>query len=366
MNKLKSLIIAALVILVALPLAFLTWVYSATYHPDTQEMAELTCPAQAPIFDANQPLSILSYNVQFFAGKNSIFYFDMPDNAGPDIRPSRTDIDATLDGIAEKLMQENPDVVLLQEVHDGATATDERNQLDELLNRLPNGMYPCYSEAFYWKADFVPHPKIMGSVGMKLVTLSKYQLANPIRHRLPQPPMDWVSAQFYLKRAILDTELVTQDGENIHLLNTHFDAFAQGSDTMEQQVGIAQSLLETLDKQNTPWVFTGDLNLLLPNQRSTLDDSQHYLYAEQTELTPLLTWQHFPNVELLSNENTQQWMTHLPNDPDVATPDRVIDYVFHSSHWQAQKQRVLNTGDWLTLSDHFPVTSTLILSKKSN
>lgn len=365
MNTLIRCFVALGALLGLIVIGFVLWVYATTYHPSETESATLHCPSTTPEFDAQQPLSLLSYNVQFFAGTNSVFYYDLPNNEGPDLRPERADIDATLDGIAELLVEHNADVVLLQEVHDNAAATDQRNQLAELLERLPRGMYPCYSETFYWQADYVPHPKIMGSVGMKLVTLSKYKLSNATRHRLPQPPMDWVSAQFYLKRAILVTDLA-QTGKQppIRLLNTHFDAFAQGSDTMDKQVSIAHGLLTELENTHTPWVFAGDLNLLLPGERSTLKDSQHYLYNTRTELMPLLSWPHLPNAQHM-RLNKSRWLTHRPNDPDVDAPDRVIDYLMYSPSWRIERSEVLNQGKALSLSDHFAVTATLRLKNQS-
>lgn len=365
MTTLKRFFIALIAVLVLLVLGFVLWVYTTTYHPKKIESAALHCPNSAPEFDATQPLSLLSYNVQFFAGTNSVFYYDLPNNEGPDLRPTRADIDATLDGIANLLVEHNADVVMLQEVHDNAAATDHRDQLAELLERLPHGMYPCYSETFYWQADYVPHPKIMGAVGMKLVTLSKYKLNNATRHRLPQPPMDWVSAQFYLKRAILATDLIQSNGQPpIRLLNTHFDAFAQGSDTMAKQVSTANDLLNKLERSHTPWVFAGDLNLLLPGERSTLKDSQRYLYNTRTELTPLLSWPHLPNAQH-TRLNKPHWLTHRPNDPDVDVPDRVIDYLMYSPRWHLERSEVLNQNKALSLSDHFAVTATLRLKSQS-
>lgn len=361
MSRLFNLTKRLFILILLLVLIFIAWVYATTFHPAKQQAASLSCPAQTPVYNPQIPLSILSYNVQYFAGKNYVFYYDLPDNKGPDLRPSRADIEQTLDGIAKLIQTHNPDVLLLQEVHDNASASDKRNQLAELQQRLPQGMYPCVSETFYWQASYIPHPNIMGSVGMKLVTLSKYKLSNAIRHRLPQPPMDWVSAQFYLKRAILKTQLVTPKGHpEIQLLNTHFDAFAQGSNTMEQQVDITKNILEKLDSQGVAWVLAGDLNLLLPNERNKLQASQQYLYKPHTELSPLLKWQHIPNTQQLAQARSK-WLTHLPNDPDVTQPDRVIDYLFHASLWQRKAQQVLNQGAPLMLSDHFPVTSTLQL-----
>ncbi|MDP2546731.1 endonuclease/exonuclease/phosphatase family protein [Oceanobacter sp. 4_MG-2023] len=338
-----------------LALGFAAWVYSSTYHPAAQETAELSCPTTTPEYDARQgPLSVMSYNVQFFAGKQYVFYFDMPDNQGPDTRPSSQDIATTISGIAALLKETAPDIVFLQEVHDGAAATDHGDQLAELLKQLPANRYPCIASTYYWKADYIPHPQIMGSVGMKLVTLSRYKLSDALRHRLPQPPMDIVSAQFYLKRAILEARLPTVGGPDWQLFNTHFDAFAQGSDTMEQQVDIAASLMQKQDRQDRPFILGGDLNLLMPGQLAQLQPSQRYLYQENTELRRLLQWPSVPSVENIQSE-AATWFTHYPNDPDVSGPDRTLDYLFYSQQLSAHNPEVINTRTTQNLSDHLPV-----------
>lgn len=363
MNKYYQIPLYLITGIIVLASLFILWVYLSTYHPKQTEPAHLSCPSHTPLYSTKKPLSVLSYNVQYFAGKNYIFYYDLPDNQGKDTRPTRLDIDTTLDGIAKLIEQQNADIVLLQEVHEGAEATDKRNQRQELLARLPKDLYPCYSETFYWQANFVPHPKIMGSVGMKLVTLSKYKLQHPIRHRLAQPPKNWLVSQFSLKRAVLETELAQPpELPPIKILNTHFDAFAQGSNTMEKQVSAAKQLFKKFDDNRTPWILGGDLNLLLPQQFKKLKASQQYLYKPETELVALLDWPHIPNLKLLEDE-PQRWLTHLPNDSDIDKPDRVIDYLFYSSLWQQKAAEVLNQNEARTLSDHFPVKATFSLSK---
>jgi len=56
------------------------------------------------------------------------------------------------------------DVVLLQEIDDGAARTDYNDQLARLLPLLPPE-YVCHTTAFYWKAAYVPHPRIHGGAG---------------------------------------------------------------------------------------------------------------------------------------------------------------------------------------------------------
>jgi endonuclease/exonuclease/phosphatase family metal-dependent hydrolase len=330
-------------------------IYSITYHPAAIEPADLQCQVDAPAYDPSSALRVMTYNVQYFAGKGYVFYYDLPDNTGPDLRPSAQSVTTTLDGIARVITEGKADIVFLQEIHDNAAATDHRDELAELLQRLPPSAYPCYSQAWYWKADYVPHPKINGSVGMKLVTLSRYRLSSAIRHQLPTPPMDIVSSQFYLKRAVLASRLAVTAGPEWTLFNTHLDAFAQGSDTMQRQVAMLAGLLQQEDIAGRMFVLGGDLNLLPPGALESLADSQHYLYQEPSELKQLMN--QWPSVPAQGDmhANPARWFTHFPNDTDVSGPDRTIDYLFFSHQINAENGHVENTAATTKLSDHLPI-----------
>jgi endonuclease/exonuclease/phosphatase family metal-dependent hydrolase len=346
-------ITAAVLTAIVATLALL--IYSITYHPDVIEPADLQCPADTPVYDPSSALRVMTYNVQYFAGKGYVFYYDLPDNAGPDLKPSAQAVTTTLDGIARVITEGKADIVFLQEVHENAAATDHRDELAELLQRLSASAYPCYSQAWYWKADYVPHPKINGSVGMKLVTLSRYRLSSAVRHQLPIPPMDIVSSQFYLKRAVLASGLAVTTGPEWTLFNTHLDAFAQGSDTMQRQVAMLADLLQQEDAAGRMFVLGGDLNLLPPGALESLADSQHYLYQEPSELKRLMSqWPSVPSQRDM-HANPARWFTHFPNDADVSGPDRTIDYLFFSHQIDAENRRVENNAATTKLSDHLPV-----------
>lgn len=330
---------------------FLMWVYAVTFHPDAVMPIAVQCSADAQDYQG-QPLKIMTYNIQYLAGKGYVFYYDLPGNTGPDERPSPQSIQATLQGISTLIREQNPDVLLIQEFHDGAKATDYQNQLQLLQDALGDMAYACSAAAFYWKADFVPHPRIFGSVGMKLGTLSRYRLSSAARYQLPLIPADPITQAFNLKRAVLVTELAGTPA--VSLLNTHLDAFAQGSDTMQRQVAQLMALLAQKDQQGHLWLLGGDFNLLAPSIYPNLPASQQYLYNPHTELSPLLEkYPSVPSQQDMAADPTA-WFTHFPNDTDVSAPDRTIDYVFLSKQWQIKHAQVIR-GSSLSLSDHLPL-----------
>ena len=352
--KAVSILLSTLILLVA---AVATLIYAITFHPKPIQAAAVTCPADTPTLTAGQSVKVFNYNVQYFAGKDYVFYYDVADEAGPDTRPSPEAISKTFDGIAALIRQENPDVLLLQEVHEGAKATDYENQTERLLS-LIGDQYPCYSEAFYWQAKFVPHPSIMGSVGMKLVTLSKYKLQSAQRYQLTKMDSDPVTKAFNLKRAILTTEMPVQGGEPLIAMNTHLDAFSQGMDTMDRQVAEVATLLEATQQ---PWFIGGDFNLLPPDQYAVLPDHQQIWYNPETEIAPLVRqYPSIPSMANVSGSDRERWFTHYPNDPLVKGPDRTIDYIFYDSRLTLEESSVIQ-DEAITLSDHLPVTAVFAL-----
>ncbi|MDH5720084.1 MAG: endonuclease/exonuclease/phosphatase family protein [Spirochaetia bacterium] len=325
-----------------------------TYHPNDVEKMQVFCGENAPIIEKNKKLKVLSWNIQFLAGKNYIFFFDEKDNAGPHEMPLKKDIESTLKEVARVIKNENPDIILLQEVDENAKRTYYEDQLKRILELLPQ--YKCHSSALYWQASYVPHPRINGRVGMKLSVISKYKIKNAIRHQLVKMPADFVSSNFQLKRAVLQTNFEVKDSNDFIVFNTHFDAFAQGSNTMERQVEQTKKLLMKTSKENKPWLIGGDFNLLATKSAyERLQESQKFLYKPESELKGFFdNFNSAPSLQEIEGKDYQKWYTHFPNDSDATKPDRTIDYIFYSKEIKSLNHHV-RQHDALKISDHFPV-----------
>ena len=95
------------------------------------EPASIHCSPGAPGWTADSPLKVMSYNVQYMASKNYVFFYDIDltdqervqaaEKANRTIvgRPSKEDVLWTLDQAANVIKKEDPDVVLLQEINGG-------------------------------------------------------------------------------------------------------------------------------------------------------------------------------------------------------------------------------------------------------
>lgn len=343
----------------------IAWAWqSVVWYPPVVDVIA-SCESEAAAWQADQPLKVMSFNVQYMASKNYVFFYDV--DGGPDSKPSRAHTEWTLDRVAEIIRDENPDVLLLQEINDEHDSrTHYVDQVTQLQQRLGELAYPCQANAHYWQAGMVLHPNVLGAVSMKLTTLSRYPMSQARRHQLPLMDNDPLTTRFYFQRAILESHIESETGETIALLNTHFDAWGEGSDLMARQVAVTLDVIDSLEASNTPWLFGGDLNSLpLDSKRQwrRLVDADVAYYDEETALAPLYErYGAIPSIDDLTGDDVSAWLTHYSNDPAVSGPDRTIDYLFFSRQWQLD-QSYVRQHDTLDVSDHLPVVGVFSLER---
>lgn len=365
MSRVKKVAVRAGVIILLLAACFLGWVWLVTYHPAAVEDVPVQCAEGAPTLKPGQPLKVLSWNVQYMASKRYVFFYDKLDGSGPDERPSPDAIAWTLKEVARVIKAEDPDVILLQEVDRGAKRTDYEDQTALLLALLPKDTWRCVAQTPYWKADFVPHPRIMGAVGLELVTLSKYKLNRATRHALPMFQQDPLTDQFYIKRALLSAEAPVEGGATISLMNTHLDAFAQGTDTMARQVKAVMQLTDAATADKKQWVVGGDFNLLPPgpSYERLPPDQRAYFNPSGSEIKPMFDagYTAVPSLDLVNGPDYKRALTHIPNDPKDSPLDRPIDYLFFPPNTALTDPHV-RQHDTTTISDHVPVVATFTVA----
>ena len=335
-----------------------TLIYSLTWRPDARETLPVNCTGQPPTLVPGQALKVMTWNVQYLAGKRYVFWNDLAQ--GDDEAPTPEDMAFSLDEVARVIRDEQPDVVLLQELDDGAKASDYQNQLKLLQERLTD-LYPCSAHAFDWKADFVPEPHIFGSVGRQLATLSRYRIEHAERLQLPVQPANLISRQFQPKDALLATTLPLSDGGQLVVFNTHLDRAVQPDDTLQAQVTAVAKVLDKHESHGTPWLIGGDFNLLPLGQYRRLPTEQRTPYSADSALHVL--WDKYPMIPTnneASGIDRAKWLTHYPNDPGLNGPDRTVDYLFYSPKIK-RVEATVRQDDTLRISDHLPVIARFLL-----
>jgi endonuclease/exonuclease/phosphatase family metal-dependent hydrolase len=335
--------------------------YFGTYHPAPLEEQRLNSPSHAPILQPGQTLKIMSWNIQFMAGNTNNHYFYA---GGDDPWASRDVMNQTLEDVVRIIRDENPDILLLQEVDDGAVRTFKEDQLKKILERLPEE-YGSYASAFYWKTAFVPHPSIMGSMGMKLSTVSKYKISKATRHALASiTDQNFITRQLSIKRALLDVQFPVAGGKSLTAFNTHLSAFAQDSDTMARQVEQVADQLARIETEGQYGFVAGDFNLIPPGAYANLSKKiQAYYNPAGTEIERLYDDYHpVPTLEEISSPDFAQWFTAMSTSGQQRNPDKTIDYIIFAKPL-LPGEHYIRTEDTISVSDHLPVIAYFTLPK---
>lgn len=343
-----------LIIIGTIVVCFLGFVYLSTYQPDDTQQELVINSDKAPVLIPGQQIKVLSWNIQFMAGNiDNHFFFD----GGNDPWPTQETIDKTAKNIAQILIEEDADIVLLQEVDDGAKRTHYEDQLEKLLKLLPES-YVGHTSTIYWKAFFIPYPDIVGSVGMKLSIISKYQIRSAVRYALsPITTDNIIVRQFQPKRAVLEVLIPLADGKVLNVLNTHLSAFAQGSDTMLKQVAQVDHILEDLSLKRKPAFVAGDFNLLPPGDAySRLNEEGKRLYNPSgTEIKTLFDkYRVIPGYPEVTGENYKQWFTNMATNSKSKLADRTIDYLISTKGITIDTCYV-RSAETNLISDHLPL-----------
>ncbi|MFT5454887.1 MAG: endonuclease/exonuclease/phosphatase family metal-dependent hydrolase [Myxococcota bacterium] len=306
----------------------------------------------APALVRDRPIKVLSWNVQFSAGRANEFFYD----GGTAVSVTDAEVEATLAGLVSVIQRHDPDIVVLQEVDRGSRRTGYGDQYIQLLEALG---YPSHASTPYHRAPYVPAPghEHMGRVDMHLAVFSRYALASGTRHQLSLIDEPWWRQLFNLRRALMEVHVPIAGGGELVLLNTHLSAFSGGDGTLSKQIGQLQERMEALG--HTPYVLAGDLNALPPgDDRLRLPERDQALYEPETwPVAPLfeIATPAVPLTELRADP--QPWRTYV--DFGETVPDRTIDYLFYGPAVEGLTFGVDSAAHgW---SDHLPLVATLVV-----
>ncbi len=315
------------------------------YSPPDIKRLKVHSPDEAPLIRRGQNVTVFSWNLQFMASNECAHFFY---DGGNDPWPSKEKIMQTIEKVSKLIKKANPDIIILQELAKDSITSQYVNEFEELKKQLPTE-YSSYVSAYYLKSKFIPHPKVLGPSYLKLYIISKYKITEATRYALPSlDSFDWISrllGQFFgFKRAILEAVIPIEDGTNFHVLNTHFSAYSQGSNTLQQQADRANGLMSNLP-ENDEGILAGDLNCLGRDHDDTSPSPLSQLFHRFAAV---------PSQAALHSTDTLEWATFFPQYENPRY-NETLDFMFFTNRLRLENSRVVDKETAIRLSDHLPL-----------
>ncbi len=244
-------------------LALLVVLAGCTKLPTTWEDTE-----QFPILEADGPaevppvpdsLRIMTWNLKFGGGRVDFFF----DGHGERVHMTEKEVGNNLDGILALIEEQDPDILLAQEVDIASARSAYVDMAEEILDRTDFN-YAAWVPA--WQVDFIPQNGL-GPVEMGQAVFSKWPITRNTRIDLPQSEeSSAVVNYFWLHRCIQIVE-VDLDGTTLGVVNNHPAAYALD--------GTKQKHLDRIFKESQKFdglvVTGGDFNVIPPGSLITED-----------------------------------------------------------------------------------------------
>ncbi len=314
-------------------------------------------------------LNVMTWNIRFGAARISWF----GDECGNRVILKKDETTENLEALAKKIRENDPDILLLQEVDVESKRTAYLDQVQWLLDHTDFN-YGAY--ASMWASQIILADGL-GRVNVGNAILSKWKIEDAERHQLPlRGDQDKLTQYFYLRRNVLKARIALPEKNNVYAVCVHATAFAT-DETKQKHLEEYKSILDAIVAEGNYFVSGGDLNAIPPTATKTdyciedkcagesyhgaEDDPQHkegsWFGPEITWLSPLYM-AYKPAISLSKYSNREaKHFTHSPGQ--VLTLDRKLDYLWTNTKWIDGK-----THQELTpLSDHIPVSAKWVVPK---
>ena len=249
----------------------------------------------------------------------------------------------------KKFLAENKDVdfIMLQEVDRNSKRSWKIDQVEEFAKILPEHNYAFTPN---YDVQYLPFPftNPIGKVYGGLQTLSKFTPVEAKRIALPGIT-DFPRKLFYLERCLLMQRYKLANGKELIIINTHFEAYDDGS-VKKEQMALTKKILEAEYTKGNYVVLGGDWNIAPPSfnvhtwEKEKEDDP---LYLKNNDAHYIDGWNY--NYDSTTATNRKNKFAF-----DAKTTfTTIIDYYFTSPNVEVEEVKGFNMG--FDFSDHQPV-----------
>ena len=344
MKRFLKILLSVVLAVAVLAAGFILYLTVREYRLDGVEPAITRESAEAQELPGSGTLKLMSWNTGYAAlGKDQDFAMD---GGGKAPAASKAQVAEHLEGMAAKVREVDPDILLLQEIDLNSSRsyrTDHREYY-QYANDAVGLNYVC---------DFVPYPwPPLGKIESGVFTASDHDITGSERIALPCP-FSWPLRVANLKRCLLVSHFPVEGSDHeLVLINTHLEAYDSGEGKIAQTNMLMEFVQAEYAKGN--WVIVGgDWNQnfpgsleLYPNEHpdlweagvlgeDVLPEGWSFAYDMTTPTCRLLNQpydpadtantQYYvidgfmisPNVELQSVETLDEGFVHTDHNPVV-------------------------------------------------
>jgi len=295
---------------------------------------------------------ILNWNIGYCGlDKSMDFFYD----GGEQVRPPEEKVVNSLKGVLSFLMQQDSmEFIMMQEVDKKSKRSYRINEFDSIQAALPS--YKAFFGTNY-DVFFVPTPPTApyGKVLSGLVSLSKFEPSNVTRYTFPGKYI-FPKSLFMLDRCFMVKRFPVQNGKELIIINTHNEAYDDGSQRKQQMEYLRNLLVKEYEKGNYV-VVGGDWNQCPPAIQDTIPG---YVFDKidfsivSKDLYPA-DWKWIFKNDIPTNRRVMK-----PYDQKTS-PTTVIDYFLISPNVENLSIENINLG--FEFSDHHPVRAKFRLKK---
>lgn len=277
-------------------------------------------------------------------GKEVDFFYD----GGKMVTSPKEHVLKNNEGMKSFLAQNKEvDFIMLQEADRNSKRSWKIDQVDQFAKVLPEHNYAF---AVNYQVQYLPFPftNPIGKVYGGLQTLSRYTPVETKRIALPGIT-DFPRKIFYLERCLLMQRYKLANGKELIVINTHFEAYDDGS-VKKEQMALTKKILEEEYAKGNYVVLGGDWNIAPPafnvhSWEKEPEDDQLYLKNNDPNYIP--GWSYDYDSTTATNRKNKFVFDK------AKTFTTVIDYYFTSPNIQVEEIKGIDLG--FDFSDHQPV-----------
>lgn len=221
---------------------------------------------------ADTELSLLTYNIGF--GAYSADYSFFMDGGEHSRALSEDAVRNNINGALDVIEEENPDLLLLQEVDTYGTRSyhiNQKNLIAEKFQSFDSVFAENYDSPYFLYPLYEP----IGANKSGLLTLSRFNVESSVRKSLPVEKS--LSKYFDLDRAYSVSVIKTDNGKELILYNVHLSAYTSDGTISEDQLKLLSEDMQAQYEKGNYIIAAGDFN------KDMLGDSSKYFKRPEGE-----------------------------------------------------------------------------------